>query len=386
MNYDEQESFDARCRTDEIAPALERASTLLCVHRENAGSQRLRQDNEPALFYIVWQIPKSQACFLGNLLFFPEKNRGWSLEFWGLELHFKGWLEASVAEAGPLTFKVNSRISTFLPEPARLGVSVEAPPRSWLDFSYQLGWLAQGMDQLLNAYICCWHLRLWTGSEVARGKMCNRLPCAVEFFRREFMRIFPAELELSMAACVFFHHHVTFEIRSCRWSSAFCFASQAAAKKQLSQSWIAMSHVLVMCCFASACISFAGMLPRFKLSYLKRRPKFQISLGTKLESDKSFLELSELWHLDSSFQQFDIVIMAVSRSHPKPQGHNPYHVGLQLSVLCFDLSPWSIWMGRFASCTIGGYGMLWVHVWSAGQPEIKQVTKRYTKIPSCKLT
>ena len=88
-----------------------------------------------------------------------------------------------------------------------------------------------------------------------------------------------------------------------------------------------------------------------------------------------------------TFRQFISTIRYSDHGcNPKPQGHNPYHVGLQLSVLCFDLSPWSIWMGRFASCTIGGYGMLWVHVWSAGQPEIKQVTKRYTKIPSCKLT
>ena len=341
--------------------------------------------NRPC-FTLFDKFPSLRLVFLGTSYFFRRKIVGEVWNFEDLNCISKDDWKHRLLRLGHWHSRSILGSQRFCQSQPGWEYQLRPPPRSWLDFSYQLGWLAQGMDQLLNAYICCWHLRLWTGSEVARGKMCNRLPCAVEFFRREFMRIFPAELELSMAACVFFHHHVTFEIRSCRWSSAFCFASQAAAKKQLSQSWIAMSHVLVMCCFASACISFAGMLPRFKLSYLKRRPKFQISLGTKLESDKSFLELSELWHLDSSFQQFDIVIMAVSRSHPKPQGHNPYHVGLQLSVLCFDLSPWSIWMGRFASCTIGGYGMLWVHVWSAGQPEIKQVTKRYTKIPSCKLT
>ena len=131
----------------------------LYIHRENAGSQRLRQD-KPTFFFRSFDIfPGPRLVPLGNwetVPFFGGKSRVFEI-FWGLD-------SGSVAEAGPLTFKVNSQISTFSPEPAR------RHQRGGFSRARSLLWDGSGHGPALERL----HLLLAsqvTGSEMVRGKM-----------------------------------------------------------------------------------------------------------------------------------------------------------------------------------------------------------------------
>ena len=122
--------------------------------------------NRPC-FTLLDKFPSLRLVFLGTSYFFRRKIVGEVCNFEDLNC-ISGWLEASFGCWG-WAIDIQGQFSDLnvFARASQAGSISWGPPRAWLDLSHQLGWLAQGMDQLLNAYICCWHLRLWTGSEMA---------------------------------------------------------------------------------------------------------------------------------------------------------------------------------------------------------------------------
>ena len=122
----------------------------LYIHRENAGSQRLRQD-KPTFFSDLLTYSQVRDSFpweTGKRFLFPARNRGFLR-------YFEGWILEALLRLGHWHSRSILRSQRFRQSQPG-GITGGFPRARSLLWSYGM---AQGMDQLLNAYICCWHLR-----------------------------------------------------------------------------------------------------------------------------------------------------------------------------------------------------------------------------------